>query len=68
MKLSDLHVNQTVYLDDGFSCHSGGIVDVLVDEDGFYFECEHGRHYFDGQVNSIDGTLIGVLDINSFEV
>ena len=67
MKLSDLRVGQTVYLDDGFSCHLGGVVDVLVDNDGFYFECAHGRHYFDGQVNSIDDTLIGVLDINSFE-
>ena len=67
MKLSDLHVGQTVYLDDGFDCHPGGAVEVLVDEDGVYFECSHGRHYFDGQVNSIDKTLIGVIDVNSFE-
>lgn len=44
-------VGMTVFTDDGFTCIGKGKVIIHSDENGFYFPCEVGRHYLDGQLS-----------------
>jgi hypothetical protein len=58
-KMSDMKEGMTIELDSGFTCHAPGEVEVKLADDGFYFECEEGRHYLHGQAD--DGEhLIGI--------
>ena len=59
MKLSDLSEGDIVVVDGGFTCREAGEVMVYEAVDGLYFECEHGRHYLDGQEDD-DGNLVGI--------
>lgn len=61
MRLSDVHVGDTVIIDDGFDCMAAGPRRVEEDADGFYVSCSYGvgRHYLDGQEDEL-GELVGV--------
>ena len=60
MKLSDLSAGDTIVLDGGFTCCEAGEVTVHEDDlHDLYFECEHGRHYLDGQEDD-DGNLVSI--------
>ena len=60
MKLSDLSPGDVIMLDDGFTCHHGGKATVQEDSHGLFFECAVGHHYLDGQVEDLDGELVGI--------
>lgn len=69
-KLSGLREGDRIELDDGFTCHDAGIVELKRDDDGLYFECagpedepdsvdKPCHHYLDGQAD--DGEhLVGI--------
>ena len=64
MKYSELVEGQEIMLDAGFTCVKEGRVIVHKDEHGFYFNCDDGRHYLDGQLDFDDHeTLVGVMDV-----
>ena len=60
MKLKDLSAGMQVRLDDGFTCHGPGLVEVHKDDKGFYFHCKSGKHYLDGQEDEPGADLVGV--------
>lgn len=51
LKLANAKEGQIVELDDGFTCHCEGKVELLKDEHGLYFLCEDGTHHIDGQAD-----------------
>lgn len=59
LKLSEARDGMFVWLDDGFTCHVPGRVQIHDLGDGPYFECDCGQHKLDGQCD--DGVhCIGV--------
>jgi len=59
LKITDAKEDQTVILDDGFTCHQAGKVTLRADGDRLWFACNDGRHYIDGQADD-DIHCIGV--------
>lgn len=70
-RLEQLKPGDMVELDDGFTCHEAGIVEVKEDadepDDTLYFDCvdDDGRphrHHLVGQLDD-DGFLVGVYSV-----
>jgi len=59
MTLNDLKAGETVKLDGGFTCVKEGLHQVHQDEGGYYFICDEGKHYLEGQEDE-NGNLVGV--------
>ena len=60
LKMEDVHVGDTLVLDNGFTCHEPGPVVIMRDGEGaLFFKCNNGHHYIDGQEDEF-GTLIGM--------
>jgi hypothetical protein len=70
-RLESLNIGDMVELDDGFTCHAAGIVEVKYDpadtSDPFYFNCvgeagEPQKHFLVGQLDE-DGFLVGIYPV-----
>lgn len=70
-RLDELKPGDMVELDDGFTCHDAGIVEVKADaaepDDRLYFDCvdDNGRpqqHHLVGQLDD-DGYLVGIYPV-----
>mgnify|MGYP000266944799 CR=1 FL=1 len=59
LKLEDVKVGDVLTADAGFTCMPAGQHEVKIDDTGLYVECDHGKHYLDGQKMG-DGTLDGL--------
>lgn len=51
LRLADAREGQMVELDDGFTCHCEGKVELLNNEHGLYFLCEDGTHHIHDQAD-----------------
>lgn len=52
LKLSEAKEGQIVELDDGFTCHEAGKVELKADVEGkLYFVCSEHMHMIDGQAD-----------------
>lgn len=60
VNINELKSGDEIELDNGFTCIDAGIVRVEKNDDGFYFYCEEGKHYLNGQCDK-DRNLIGVI-------
>jgi hypothetical protein len=49
IKKKDLRDHLTVELDNGFTCHKSGPTVIRKQGDHYYFSCNCGIHYLDGQ-------------------
>lgn len=66
LTLSECYAGMRVCLDEGFTCHSAGIVTLQADEGGaLFFPCASGRHYIVGQCDNEKGILVGIFPITT---
>ena len=65
--ISELHFDQTVYLDKGFTCVDCGPT-VLYERNGnLCFACREGDHNLEGQIDDEEGFVVGVyLEPNEY--
>jgi hypothetical protein len=63
MRLTDIEAGQTVLTDAGFTCMDQGEHVVKADKQGFYLDCQDGKHYLDGQLDE-QGHLVGISPAN----
>jgi len=70
MRLRDVTPGTMIKLDEGFTCHGGGMTRVRRDDGGLYFKCEDGKHYLEGQLpfDPADGDeLVGISKATLFD-
>jgi hypothetical protein len=68
VKMADIQVGGRIVIDGGFTCQDSKEMEVKADSKGdLYFECDHGKHYLDGQEDE-HGNLVGVLSYTPPEV
>lgn len=61
MRMEDLQAGVNIKLDEGFTCVKAGLHKVHLDAHGYFFLCDQGKHYLDGQEDE-NGNLVGVED------
>lgn len=59
MKIKEIKLGDVILLDDGFTCAEAGLVTIQENWAGYFFSCEQGQHYLDGQEDAA-GDLIGM--------
>ena len=61
MQFADVKYGDKLIADDGFTCiKEGAVLTVKENEDGdLYVQCDHDKHFLDGQIDYDDGTLVG---------